>query len=144
MGVDASVMAGPDPTSFSASFMNQRISYDLDEAQNRQGVTETTASGATSYLYELELSGLSNRYSQAHDIKPEYDECGQVVYNGKYYFEWADRELQSVWAVREPAAAAMQSSPEDGDKYIIVNERQALDDAKQEVYDDVENLLHRG
>jgi RHS repeat-associated protein len=45
--------------------------------------------------------------------------------------------------VREQAAAAMQGSPEDGDKYIIVNEKQALDDAKQEVYDDVENLLHR-
>lgn len=150
MGVSSALISpnpptpSADPTGYSSANTKQLVEYDLDEAQNRLGVTETTSGGPVGFGYQLEDSGLSNRYLQAHDAKPEYDKRGNLIYDGQFYYRYDFlNRLQEVWRVLVEAAGAMQSAPESGDKYIIVDEVPALEESRQEVYEEVDNLLHR-
>jgi RHS repeat-associated protein len=150
MGVSSALISpnpptpSADPTGYSSANTKQLVEYDLDEAQNRLGVTETTSGGPVGFGYQLEESGLSNRYLQAHDAKPEYDKRGNLIYDGQFYYRYDFlNRLQEVWRVLVEAAGAMQSAPESGDKYIVVDEVPALEESRQEVYEEVDNLLHR-
>jgi RHS repeat-associated protein len=143
MGVDTTVMAGADPTSFNASTMNKRITYDLDAAQNRTNVRETDASGAVDYLYQGTLDP-SNRYTQAHDAKPEYDNRGNLTFDGKFYYRYDFlNRLQEVWKVIALAATAQQSAIEGGEKYMVVDSVEALDSSRKDVEEDVFQLMRR-
>jgi len=150
MGVSSALISpnpptpSADPTGYSSTNTKQLVEYDLDEAQNRLGVTETTSGGPVGFGYQLEDSGLSNRYLQAHDAKPEYDKRGNLIYDGQFYYRYDFlNRLQEVWRVLVEAAGAMQSAPESGDKYIVVDEVPALEESRQDVYEEVDNLLHR-
>jgi RHS repeat-associated protein len=133
-----------DPNGYSALLPAKWINYELDAAQNRDGVTETTASGTEDFVYQLVIAGDANRYHYAHNTKPQYDKRGNLIYDGQFYYRYDFlNRLQEVWQVREEGASAMQMAPQSGDKYIVIEEQPALEASRQEVAEDVTNLIHR-
>lgn len=143
MGVDTTVMAGADPTSFNASTMTKQFSYDLDAAQNRTNVNETTAAGTEVTPYYLVGDG-SNRYQYVGDARPEYDNRGNLTFDGRFYYRYDFlNRLQEVWKVIREGATAQQSAIEGGEKYMVVDSVEALDSSRKDVEEDVFQMMRR-
>jgi hypothetical protein len=135
MGGDAAMMASTsDPLSWLPSQAQEYLTYTHDQANNR--TASSGAAGTTSYAREAD----SNRYEKvsppgaASEVVLEYDERGNLKYDGRY--DYLNR-LQEVWRVLPTDAP-----PEDGEKFVAVQQG-ALDDAEESVKLEVPDLLTR-
>jgi RHS repeat-associated protein len=143
MGVNSTVMAGGDPTSFNASTMTKAFNYELDAAQNRTNVNESTAAGTEVTPYYLVGDG-SNRYQYVGNARPEYDNRGNLTFDGRFYYRYDFlNRLQEVWKVIKEGATAQQSAIEGGEKYMVVDSVEALDSSRKDVEEDVFQLMRR-
>lgn len=101
---------GPDASAF-----HKKITYGLDEANNRTGVTEQLGpSGTPTSAAYVPDSGTttgspSNRYSTAEGIQPLYDTRGNTIFDGfRYYIYDAFNRLTEVYEPVAPSGGSQQ------------------------------------
>lgn len=153
MGVDATTMGATqnpttDPLQFNSAQVHERLTYGLDNANNRSSSSSQTAAApaVTSYTRQgaTHPQGASNRYDTvsvpgaATPVLVEYDDRGNLTYDGKFVFKYDYmNRLQEVWRV-VPSGAPV----EDAEKFGLLQEG-AVDDAQEEVKRSVPDLYTR-
>ncbi len=148
MGVDATTVdlaPNVDPTGYSSAVANKKEAFTLDAAQNRDMVVVNQGATTQSFDYDIESStnGFlpSNRYVTAHGATVAHDQRGNLAYDGQFYFRYDfQNRLQEVWQV---VPTDTTQAPATDEKFAVVQDVEALDDSRKEVYDEVLNLLHR-
>lgn len=114
MGLNAAGMGG-GPLNEGTSTYVKKLTYDLDDGSNRDGVTTRFGPGGSPSTQNYQVEADSNRYTQAGISQLDYDSRGNLICDGQYFYVYDYRNrLSEVYEIVEGGGGESSSMTSGG------------------------------